>query len=79
MSTYFLVKHNTDVFDELTLVKFETVIENCYLVSDVNDTKKREWLMYYDIYRLIDDRINYEKWMYNDKYDKILKELISKL
>jgi hypothetical protein len=79
MSTYFLVKHNTDVFDELTLVKFETVIGNCYLVSDVNDTKKREWLMYYDIYRLIDDRINYEKWMYNDKYDKILKELISKL
>jgi hypothetical protein len=79
MSTYFLVKHNTDVFNELTLVKFETVIGNCYLVSDVNDTKKREWLMYYDIYRLIDDRINYEKWMYNDKYDKILKELISKL
>jgi hypothetical protein len=63
----------------LTLVKFETVIGDCYLVSDVNDTKKREWLMYYDIYRLIDDRINYEKWMYNDKYDKILKELISKL
>jgi|LakMenEpi03Aug12_release.lakeMendotaPanAssembly.Ray.scaffolds.fasta_scaffold414635_3 hypothetical protein len=79
MSTYFLVKHNTDVFNELTLVKFETVIGNCYLVSDVNDTKKREWLMYYDIYRLIDDRINYDKWMYNDKYDKILKELISKL
>ena len=79
MSTYFLVKHNTDVFNELTLVKFETVIGDCYLVSDVNDTKKREWLMYYDIYRLIDDRINYEKWMYNDKYDKILKELISKL
>lgn len=79
MSSYFLVKNDTVVFKEHTLVKFETVIGNCYLVCDLYDDKKREWLMYYDLYRLIDDRINYERWIYSDKYDKIMKELISKL
>jgi hypothetical protein len=79
MTSYFLIKYNTKVFKELTLVKFETIIDNCYLVSDLNDTNKREWIMYYDLYKMIDDKNKYDQWIYNDKYDKIMKELISKL
>lgn len=48
---YYIVKHNSKVFEPNTIVKFETCSYSgkCYLVSDINDNLKREWLMYYDV------------------------------
>ena len=48
---YYIVKHNSKVFEPNTIVKFETCSYSgkYYLVSDINDNLKREWLMYYDV------------------------------
>ncbi len=81
MSDYFLVKRDTHNFKGLTLVKYEAITYsgNCYLVSNVNDTYNREWLMYYDLYKLVDKKDNYSQWYYNEEYDTKMRELISKL
>jgi hypothetical protein len=82
MSDYFLVKRDTHNFKGLTLVKYEAITYsgNCYLVSNVNDTLNREWLMYYDLYKLVDKKDNnYHNWYYNEEYDTKMRELISKL
>lgn len=79
--SYFLIKRNTEFFKELTLVKYEvsSYSGNCYLVSDLNDTYKREWIIHYDLYKLIDKNDTNEFCYYNEYYDKIMRELISKL
>ncbi len=48
---YYIVKHNSNEFEPGTIVKYETCSYSgkCYLVSDINDNFKREWLMYYDL------------------------------
>lgn len=79
--TYFLIKYDREDFKALTLVKYESITNSgdCYLVSDLNDNNKRKWFMYYDLYKLIDENDINQRWYYNEKYDKIMKELISKL
>lgn len=77
--TYFLIKYDTKVFQKNTIVKFETVINDCYLVSDIKDNLKREWIMYYDLYKLIDKNYNNKHWYYNENYDRKMRELISSL
>ena len=44
----YIVKHNSKVFEPETIVKMETCSDSgkCYLISDLNDTLKREWIMY---------------------------------
>ncbi len=81
MTSYFMVKYDRDDFKALTLVKYETVTYSgdCYLVSDLKDTLKRKWIMYYDLYKLIEKNEESQRWYYNEDYDKIMKELISKL
>lgn len=79
--SYFLVKHNSVEFNDLTLVKKESVSYsgNCYLVSDLNDNYKREWIMYYDLYKMINKNEETCLWNYDENYNNIMKELISKL
>lgn len=77
--SYFLIKHNSKVFEKNTIVNFETVINNCYLVSDLKNTYNREWIMYYDLYKLVDKYESSQRWYYNETYDKLMRELISKL
>ena len=77
--SYLLIKRDTKVFEKNTIVNLETLINNCYLVSDLKDNLKREWIMYYDLYKLIDKDESNRIWYYEENYDKIMKELISKL
>jgi len=77
--SYFLIKHNSKVFEKNTIVNFETVINNCYLVSDLKNTYIREWIMYYDLYKLVDKYESSQRWYYNETYDKLMRELISKV
>lgn len=77
--TYFLIKHNSKVFEKNTIVNYESVINNCYLVSDINDNLKREWIMYYNLYKLVDKYESCQIWYYNETYDKLMRELISNL
>jgi hypothetical protein len=77
--SYFLIKHDTKVFKKNTIVNFESVINNCYLVSDLKDTYNREWIMYYDLYKLVEKNEVSQKWDYNEEYDRIMRELISNL
>ena len=77
--SYLLIKHDTKVFEKNTIVNFESVINNCYLVSDLKDTYKREWIMYYDLYKLVEKYEVSQIWDYNEDYDMIMKELISNL
>jgi hypothetical protein len=81
MSDYLLIKRDTKYFKGLTLVKYEatTYSGDCYLVSNIYETNHREWIMYYDLYKLIDKNENNRRWYYNEEYDTIMKELISKL
>jgi hypothetical protein len=79
--TYFLLKHDKNNFKAMTLVKYESVTYSgkCYLVSDLKDTYNREWIMYYDLYKLIDKNHNNQIWNYNEDYDIKMRELISNL
>jgi len=60
-------------------MKYENISDsgNCYLVSDVK-TNERYWLMYYDLYKLVENNNN-TKWNYNEEYDKELRKLLSSL
>lgn len=73
---YYIVKHNSKVFEPETIVKVETCSNSgkCYLVSDLNDNLKREWIMYYDLYA-INSNNNYN---YQEKFQKIANEFIEK-
>jgi hypothetical protein len=79
--SYYLLKYKKENFDALSLVKFESISNSgeCYLVSDLKDNYNRIWLMYYDLYKLIGKNEECFKWQYNENYDKIMRELISKL
>ena len=79
--SYFMIKRDTKVFEKNTIVNFETVINDCYLVSDIKNNLKREWIMYYDLYKLVDNSNNSfsRYWIYNEEYDRIMRELISNL
>jgi len=75
ISRYFIIKHNSSVFDNNTIVYYEncTYSGDCYLVSDLNDNLKREWIMYYDLYP-VDKRIitnTFNRWYFDEKFDKI--------
>jgi len=74
-SNIFLLRSNN------SLVKFESITYSgdCYLVSDINDNSKREWVMYYDLYKLIGKNENNYRWMYNSECDKIMRELLAKI
>lgn len=78
---YLMIKYDREQFKALTLVKYEAVTYSgdCYLVSDINDSNNRKWLMYYDLYKLIDKKDKNQRWDYNEEYDKIMKKLISNL
>jgi len=71
----FMIKHNSKVFEPSTLVYCETCSTsgNCYLVSDINNKNKREWIMYYDLYK-----VDMEKNKYDEKFDKIVNDLLVK-
>lgn len=75
----YIVKYNSKVFEPETIVKAETCSDSgkCYLVSDINDTKKREWLMYYDLYAI--DSNNNFNYNYQEKFDKIAKNFIKNM
>lgn len=80
MNGLYIIKHNSDVFDDNTIVKFITCSYSgdCYLVEEPKSTK-REWIMYYDLYPI--DWANHQfkyKWYYNQKTENIIKEIMNK-
>lgn len=79
--SYFLLKRNVGNLKELTLVNNESITYsgNCYLVSELNNTNNREWIMYYDLYKLVEKNEVSQRWDYNEEYDRIMKDLISNL
>lgn len=75
----YIVKHNSKVFEPETIVKMETCSDSgkCYLISDLNDTLKREWIMYYELYPIDTDNNRY-KYNYQERFHKIANEFIEK-
>lgn len=77
LSNIYLVRNNSKVFKTNTLVKYITCTYsgNCYLVADLNDDLKREWLMYYDLYPVNMKKDDYRyNYYYNLELDNIAKE-----
>jgi len=79
--SYFLIKHDVKNFKAHTLVKYETVTYSgkCYLVSDIHDTYNREWVMYYDLYKMIGENEGSQIWSYDEELNNIMEKLISNL
>ena len=55
-SNIYLIKYGCDCFPVHSLVKFEAISNSgdCYLVSDINDDSNRKWLMYWDLYKMVE-------------------------
>ena len=77
MTEMYIVKHNSKVFNDNTIVKFISCSYSgdCYLVEEIN-SNKREWIMYYDLYPL---NWNNHKFNYKCFYDKKTEEIIKNL
>ena len=81
LSDIYIITHNSAVFQPLTVVKFITCTYSgdCYLVADLNNDIKREWIMYYDLYPIDwKSKNNQYRWYYNSEYHKIADALIIK-
>jgi hypothetical protein len=80
MENIYLIKHNSKVFKPHTLVKYITCTYsgNCYLIEKLG-TDEREWLMYYDLYPVECKKINNYMFYYNEDFQRIADNLISKL
>jgi hypothetical protein len=78
-SNIYLIKYGCECFPKNSLVKFEAITYSgdCYLVSDINDSNKRKWLMYYELYKLVEPNEPSSRWMYNKEYDIIMRELLN--
>lgn len=52
ITNIYLIRCDTDNFVKDTLVRYIscTYSGDCYLVADLKNDKKREWIMYYDLY-----------------------------
>lgn len=74
---FFIVKYKSNVFEPNTIVKYETAINNSYLVVDIKNDFKREWLMKTDLYPINKIEIDNWTWYYNEKFNKIAEEFIS--
>lgn len=46
----YLTKTKSSKFNQHTLVKYITCIGECYMVADLNDNSKREYLMRSELY-----------------------------
>jgi len=73
---YYIVKHNSKIFEPNTIVRYDTAINDSYLVVDVNDELKREWLMKTDLYPIDKSLIDNWTWYYNEKFNEIAEEFI---
>lgn len=77
LNDYFMMKYDfhKETIPKYSKVKFITIINNSCLVEDVY-TKKREWVMDYDIYPLCNknklDRTG--NWSYSEHFDNVAKE-----
>lgn len=71
MSNIYLVKYGTKKFEKETLVKFITCSNsgNCYLVVDLKDDSKGEWVMYFELYPIV-----YRSWDYRYYHDENLEK-----
>lgn len=51
-SDYYIIKYNSTVFKPNTVVKYITCTYSgkCYLIADLNEPLKREWIMAYSLY-----------------------------
>lgn len=78
MDKVYLVKYDNGKFPANTLVKFEAISNSgdCYLVSRFPNWNDREWVMYYDLYKFVDKGEMSQRWQFDDKYDRIIKDLI---
>jgi hypothetical protein len=79
MDEVFLVKYDNGKFPANTLVKLEAVSNSgdCYLVSRFPNWNDREWLMYYDLYKFVKKGEMSQRWQFDEKYDRIIKDLLN--
>lgn len=59
----YLIKYDRDEseFNKFDVVELITVTDsgNCYLVADINNSLKREWIMNYELYPVFDFNFPY--------------------
>ena len=80
----YIIKYNREKspFNQYTLVKLITLSDSgkCYLVADLYNDNKREWIMYYDLYPVdwknCDYRYNYDE-NFQKKADELLLNYLS--
>ena len=72
--TEFVLKYNFYEKDikQYAKVKVITIINNSYLIEDIK-TKKRIWVMRYDIYPLTNHDY-YGSWVYDEKFQNEINE-----
>jgi len=77
LNDYFMMKYDfhKDTIPKYSKVKFITCINDCCLVEDVY-TKKRLWVMDYDIYPLTNKKNlnSCGNWSYCEYFDSIAKQ-----
>ncbi len=79
MSAIYLIKYGTNVFEKETLVKFITCSDSgkCYLMADLNDDLKREWVMYYELYPVDwKSKDHSYRYYYDENFQKKADELL---
>jgi len=79
MSNIYLIKYGTKVFEKETLAKVVTCTYSgeCFLMADLNDDSKREWIMYYDLYPVDRRVVPYSyRYYYDEKFQKKADELL---
>jgi len=76
----YLIKFDRDEreFNKFDVVELITVTDsgNCYLVADINNPLKREWIMNYDLYPVFDS--NFPYWYYKIEEFEVKRKEVQK-
>lgn len=72
LNSIFIMKYDfqNNEIKQYSKVKIITLINNAYLVEDIN-TKKRLWVMKYDIYPISNHDYS-GFWEYNEKFQQLV-------
>lgn len=76
-SDYYIVKYNSTVFKPNTIVKYITCTYSgqCYLIADLDEPLKREWIMNYSLYPFDKNKLEVNQHPIPE-YDEIVKKFI---
>ena len=66
----YIIKYNREnsPFNQYTVVKLITLSDSgkCYLVADLYEDNKREWIMYYDLYPVFEKDWSFREYKDNN-------------